>query len=325
MSVESLGDYHPTDLYRLSAARNIDLDLSASRPVGANGPVLSGRILSAPVQRGLDCVAYDVAYLSDMKMRQRCGRTLLLAIQVSGEAEPMRVEGAEAAMFRPGLVVAVATGEGAECLGSCRAGQRCATVAAAVSPEFFDRFDEDDGDDGLDPLQAMVEGGARVRELGASWRLSHLAAETLADRYDGRLARLHLESATLAFVTEAARLAGRSTAEPHALSARQYERMVEVKRAIDADAFAVPTMAALARRAGVSASTLRSHYRKAFGIAPFDYVRTRRLELAQGLLRNRELSVAEVAYRVGFTDQAAFATAYRRRFGYPPSREANRA
>ena len=52
-----------------------------------------------------------------------------------------------------------------------------------------------------------------------------------------------------------------------------------------------------------------------------DYLRDRRLEMARIMVRERRLSVAAIAYRVGFASPANFATAYRRRFGRPPTQD----
>jgi transcriptional regulator GlxA family with amidase domain len=43
-----------------------------------------------------------------------------------------------------------------------------------------------------------------------------------------------------------------------------------------------------------------------------------RLETAAGLLQDGALSLAEVAQRVGYSSEAAFSKAFRRRFGTPP-------
>ncbi|MEM1140849.1 MAG: helix-turn-helix transcriptional regulator, partial [Pseudomonadota bacterium] len=56
-----------------------------------------------------------------------------------------------------------------------------------------------------------------------------------------------------------------------------------------------------------------------FGTTIFGYIREQRLEMARYLLLDHGLKVSEAGYRVGFSSPAAFSSAYRRRFGHPPS------
>ncbi len=51
------------------------------------------------------------------------------------------------------------------------------------------------------------------------------------------------------------------------------------------------------------------------------FVRTLRLHHGKKLLRETNLSISEVAYRVGFSDPAYFTKTYSELFGYPPGQE----
>ncbi|MEM1427878.1 MAG: GlxA family transcriptional regulator [Pseudomonadota bacterium] len=54
---------------------------------------------------------------------------------------------------------------------------------------------------------------------------------------------------------------------------------------------------------------------------PVLYYRDIRLDRARGLVTQTGLSMTEVAYASGFTSQAQFSRAYKKRFGLPPSRD----
>ena len=51
-----------------------------------------------------------------------------------------------------------------------------------------------------------------------------------------------------------------------------------------------------------------------------DYIRQRRLRSALTLLRHSALPIGEIASRVGYSSQSAFAAAMLREFGASPSR-----
>jgi AraC-like DNA-binding protein len=89
-------------------------------------------------------------------------------------------------------------------------------------------------------------------------------------------------------------------------------------RHIDAHLFDECSMAALARHAGASTSTLLRAFRSEVGCSPGAYWRNRKLDEALMALRSGR-SVADVATRVGYENPTAFGFAFRRRFGRPPS------
>ena len=81
------------------------------------------------------------------------------------------------------------------------------------------------------------------------------------------------------------------------------------------DADDAPSLAALARRLGVSDRHLRRIFAAEHGVTPLQYVQTRRLLLAKQLLTDSDLPVAQVALASGFRSlrrfNAAFADSYR--------------
>ncbi len=80
------------------------------------------------------------------------------------------------------------------------------------------------------------------------------------------------------------------------------------------------TVAQLAREAGVSRSSLADRFARLLGEPPKRYLATWRAQLAKRLLRDSsELTVAEVAARVGYASEAAFVRAFKRVAGSPPA------
>ena len=57
------------------------------------------------------------------------------------------------------------------------------------------------------------------------------------------------------------------------------------------------------------------------GTTPKDYIRTKRMARAAELLRSGEMTtVAEVAYKVGFSDALYFSRCFKQHFGVTPSK-----
>lgn len=88
---------------------------------------------------------------------------------------------------------------------------------------------------------------------------------------------------------------------------------------IEAHLFERVSVQALARHARASESSLLRAFRRELGSTPAEHWRARRLEEALVLLRAGGSTVLEVATRVGYESGAAFAAAFRRRYGRSPS------
>ncbi|NWB29324.1 helix-turn-helix transcriptional regulator [Pseudomonas gingeri] len=77
-------------------------------------------------------------------------------------------------------------------------------------------------------------------------------------------------------------------------------------------------VADLARIAELSNARLHARFMAECGQTPMDYIRSRRLRLALGMLRESTLPIGEIAERVGYSSQSAFSAAVLREFGASP-------
>jgi AraC-like DNA-binding protein len=79
------------------------------------------------------------------------------------------------------------------------------------------------------------------------------------------------------------------------------------------------TVADLAMEAAVSRSSLDGRFRDVLGLSPIRYVNEWRMRMAQDLLATTEVTVAEIARRVGYDSEEAFSRAFKRAHGQSPS------
>jgi len=71
----------------------------------------------------------------------------------------------------------------------------------------------------------------------------------------------------------------------------------------------------------VSSSYLRRVFNRDIGISPKQYITDLRFEHAKSLLNAGYDTVASVAEKTGFCDTKNFSTAFKKRYGYPPSKQ----
>lgn len=78
------------------------------------------------------------------------------------------------------------------------------------------------------------------------------------------------------------------------------------------------TVAALAREAGLGRTAFATRFRKLMGVPPLQALTDLRLEQAMAILKEGNCPLIEVAFTVGYSSEAAFVRAFRRKFGTTP-------
>jgi AraC family transcriptional regulator len=159
--------------------------------------------------------------------------------------------------------------------------------------------------DGLNLPHLRAAMGAVEAELTAGAAGGRLAAESLAN-----VLAVHLIRHILAPRRPARRPDG-------ALPRGRLRAVVEyIEDHLD-DGLSLEQMAAVAR---LSTYHFAHQFKRATGLPPYQYVIMRRVERAQQLLRNGDLSLAEIAARAGFSDQSVFCRHFKRLVGVTPGR-----
>ena len=79
----------------------------------------------------------------------------------------------------------------------------------------------------------------------------------------------------------------------------------------------------VAESAGISRSHLYRIFMQHVSMPPNEYLMRYRINKAAALLKAGNLSVGEVAYSTGFSDQLYFSRVFKRHMGVPPSRYLN--
>ena len=98
------------------------------------------------------------------------------------------------------------------------------------------------------------------------------------------------------------------------------DRLKRVREYIESHLNDRLTLADLAGVACLSPYHFSRSFKQAVGVGPQRYVMQRRLERAKALMRRTNEPLAEIAYRVGFSDQSHLTSIFRRETGLTPGR-----
>ncbi|MGZ6617024.1 MAG: AraC family transcriptional regulator [Solirubrobacteraceae bacterium] len=124
---------------------------------------------------------------------------------------------------------------------------------------------------------------------------------------------------------EALRTTPAEDAPPGLLRGLADARLAPAIRQMHADVARPWTVTELAQTAALSRSAFFERFTRTMGLPPMEYLLAWRMALAKNLLRRPEITLTEVADRVGYGSASTFSTAFSRYVGQPPSRYARAA
>jgi AraC-like DNA-binding protein len=111
---------------------------------------------------------------------------------------------------------------------------------------------------------------------------------------------------------------GKIAPAPQAHGGLSPAAMRRVREYVDAHLGGSMDLATLAGVAGVSIHHFARGFKQSAGVTPHHYLTQKRVERAQDLLGNTDLSVSEIALAVGFSDQSHLARHFRQMLGVTP-------
>jgi AraC-like DNA-binding protein len=113
-------------------------------------------------------------------------------------------------------------------------------------------------------------------------------------------------------------LASLGTELPHRMRHPDLERLKPVLTALHADPSISLDITEMAEMINLSVSRFHAVFKECLGMSPLQYLQDIRLQQAQRLLLATELSIHEVAMRVGYPDQFHFSRLFKTVHGVSP-------
>ena len=93
----------------------------------------------------------------------------------------------------------------------------------------------------------------------------------------------------------------------------------DIHRVIEENYTSPISLDELAYLSGRSLSSFKREFQDIYGESPARWIREKRLSKAQQMLRSSSLSVADVAYSLGFENPTHFSRIFKQQYGYAPS------
>lgn len=150
--------------------------------------------------------------------------------------------------------------------------------------------------------------------------MRYLASNLFGPGLNGPLRTLMMEGAVIQLLALQAAAAARQRRprRRRALSPHEHDAVQEARRLLLADMRRPPTLGELALSVGLNERRLNAGFRMLFGATAFDMLRNERLAHAEIALQSEQVSLKEIAFRVGYNHVNNFISAFKARYGAPP-------
>lgn len=172
-------------------------------------------------------------------------------------------------------------------------------------------------------LQAFLSGGLRhtiVRRLPLNAALLRCLEDLQSCDLDGRSRRLFIGSKATEILCHAFKAMADDDGFGRVAASPQMKRgVIEAQEHLRTNFVDPPSLDGLARDVGLSRSSLCAGFRQILGQTVFDYIGDLRMRQALAMLGEREASITQIAYAVGYSHPSSFSLAVQRRFGTTPS------
>lgn len=167
-------------------------------------------------------------------------------------------------------------------------------------------------------LVSLLPRMIHIRGIPRLAQLVRLVGEEAGQDDIGR--DLILERLVEILLIEALRRVPAKDAQPGLLRGLADPRIAAALHCLHSDVQRSWTIVDLARESGLSRSAFFDRFVRTVGIRPMEYLANWRMAVAKDLLRQENLTLDDVACRVGYGSAGTFSTAFSRHVGIPPGR-----
>jgi AraC family transcriptional regulator len=191
-----------------------------------------------------------------------------------------------------------------------------------MDKDFFDKVSDEMKHEGITgsaaPAAPIVTDQPGFHDVSLSTIMKLLRDEAKSGGPSGAFYAEHLAHALAARLFT---LMNRSiSAKNHQPAGDLHPRLLDqIIDRIEANPLEQFNLAALAAESGYSYARFINAFRAQTGLSPYRYIMRLRLSRAKRLMRNRSLTLLEIALESGFASHAHFTHAFRQHFGCAPS------
>ena len=202
------------------------------------------------------------------------------------------------------------------------AGKRSTLIQVMVSPHLFETLAEASPDPSQVALaQLLTQAELHLQTLKTTPAMMLVLHQILQCPYHGLTKQFYLESKTLELIALQLNQLSEHQLELSAASTLKTADIDQIYLARDIlirNLENPPSLLALAKQSCINSLKLKQGFRQIFNTTVFGYLHAYRMEEARRLLELGDLTVTQVAHKVGYAHPGKFAAAFKKKFGISP-------
>ena len=183
-----------------------------------------------------------------------------------------------------------------------------------------------DGNDAIKRFADMGEAGKPVAfsdaNLNIDLNLQNCINAILRYNFAGKLQRMFFYSKTIEMLVLQAESFDKTLNQQKAYLKKDYdkERILFARDYLIKNLDCPPTLTELSRIAGINEYKLKRGFKESFNQTVFEYLSEVRLETARIDLLERNKSITEIAFQLGYSSLQHFSAAFKKKFGVSPNK-----
>lgn len=156
-------------------------------------------------------------------------------------------------------------------------------------------------------------------------KLNILIEDILQCSYSGAIKKAFLESKVVEILSYLFTIINEeeNTKTPVELSACDYVKILEVENILKTQFKDKHTLASIAAQVGLNNFKIKRYFKLVFNTTVFNYLTQVRMEYAKQLILEKELPICVVSEELGYKNPHHFTVAFKKTFGYLPSKLKN--
>jgi len=194
----------------------------------------------------------------------------------------------------------------------------CIVIATAIKN--IDQLPHQEGELFKDLLQELVNPKDNYVQ-GPSFfmtpEMERIVDAIFANQYSGKTKMMFFRSQITALLSH---FFGQLALMHNTDSKTSYrDKLNEVRDILIANLENPPSLTEISKQIGLNTTKLKKEFKAVFGVPVFKYLHNERLSTAHKLISEKQNTVQEAAWQVGYDSLSSFSNAFAKKFGYRPS------
>ncbi|MCR9250860.1 MAG: AraC family transcriptional regulator [bacterium] len=137
--------------------------------------------------------------------------------------------------------------------------------------------------------------------------------------YTNKMRSMFLKSQVTELISHFFAIVADENSSEEIVNTDERKKLYEAKEILANNIESPPSLSELSKQIGLNSYKLKKSFKELFGVPVFKHLQNERLNKANSLLRDEQVTIQEAAWMVGYDSVSSFSNAFTKKFGFRPS------